>query len=105
MTRSAKYISLSLRLTTVGQCESFPVLLGRQATCDICINNTKISSIHCQIFRVDLEDGATQSVIRDHSTNGTFVNSKKLIKHKVYKLHNGDEITFVEVPLLACIWT
>eukprot|EP00668_Euglena_longa_P046440 GGOE01062125.1.p1 GENE.GGOE01062125.1~~GGOE01062125.1.p1 ORF type:complete len:615 (-),score=176.37 GGOE01062125.1:232-2076(-) len=78
--------------TTLG--EIFTI--GRQPGCHIRIRNTKISAVHCQLSRIALPDGTLQSVIQDFSTNGTLLNGKRLLPKRVYKLHSGDEITFVQ---------
>eukprot|EP00670_Eutreptiella_braarudii_P008808 CAMPEP_0174306020 /NCGR_PEP_ID=MMETSP0810-20121108/179_1 /TAXON_ID=73025 ORGANISM="Eutreptiella gymnastica-like, Strain CCMP1594" /NCGR_SAMPLE_ID=MMETSP0810 /ASSEMBLY_ACC=CAM_ASM_000659 /LENGTH=626 /DNA_ID=CAMNT_0015412609 /DNA_START=29 /DNA_END=1909 /DNA_ORIENTATION=+ len=69
--------------------------IGRTPDCDMCIANSKISATHCEIFQTPY-DGRLSGAIRDQSTNGTFLNARKLIKDRVYKLRHGDEIKFVQ---------
>ena len=59
--------------------------IGRRATCDVYIDNLAISGEHANVFTI-----GDDSFIQDlNSTNGTFVNNKKVTKHH---LQNGDMI-------------
>ena len=60
-------------------------ILGRQQA-DVLIADTEISSTHCQIQRIQ----GAYHLFDMNSTNGTFVNGAKVIKHM---LHHGDVIT------------
>ncbi len=57
-------------------------MAGRQARCHVRLSNSKISAVHCQLFCVVLGGGQVQSVIRDRSTNGTFLNGRRLLRQK-----------------------
>lgn len=59
--------------------------IGRKPGCDILIDNLAISGEHANIFTV-----GDDSFIQDlGSTNGTFINNKKIAKHH---LKNGDAV-------------
>lgn len=59
--------------------------IGRRATCEIYIDNLAISGEHANLFTI-----GGDSFIQDlGSTNGTFVNNKKIAK---FHLKNGDVI-------------
>lgn len=49
--------------------------VGRHSTCDIVLNNLKISNFHCTIQCKDPNDERSEVQVADHSTNGTFVRS------------------------------
>lgn len=59
--------------------------IGRKPGCDIMIDNLAISGEHANIFTVG-EDSFIQDM---GSTNGTFINNKKITKHH---LKNGDAV-------------
>jgi hypothetical protein len=63
-----------------------PLTIGRLAPSDIVLNSGDISRIHC---RID-EDGAYLAVTDLHSTNGTFVNGRKIAGATVLK--TGDRL-------------
>ena len=66
--------------------------LGRGAKSAIVINHAKISTRHCVIERA--ADSMAVS-IKDMSTNGTYLNGKRLMKGRPHKLRSGDEIGLV----------
>ncbi len=50
------------------------VVAGRSRSCDVIINDSRISSVHCRIYKgVEVEDGVHEMVIEDTSSNGTDV--------------------------------
>ena len=51
-----------------------------------------ISRVHCKIYANNEE-----LHIVDASTNGTYINGKRIDKLKDYKLNNGDEVTFADI--------
>lgn len=51
------------------------IVIGRVPTCDIQLNDKKLSSKHCQL---ELKEG--KIILTDLSTNGTYVKDKKLGK-------------------------
>ena len=59
--------------------------IGRKPGCEIMIDNLAISGEHANIFTVG-EDSFIQDM---GSTNGTFINNKKITKHH---LKNGDSV-------------
>ncbi|KAL1921255.1 uncharacterized protein VTP21DRAFT_10971 [Calcarisporiella thermophila] len=72
-------------------------LLGRHSECDIRFDLKQISNRHCLIYR-ELRKKSLQRVeeecvyIEDLSSNGTFVNGKRLGRNKRHELHSGDEV-------------
>ena len=61
------------------------ITIGRRGDNDIQIDDRAVSGYHCQILTV-LNDSFLEDL---QSTNGTYVNSKRITKHA---LHNGDII-------------
>lgn len=60
--------------------------VGRKPGCDIFLDNLAVSGEHANIFTI-----GDDSFIQDmNSTNGTFINNKRVTKHH---LRNGDTIT------------
>ncbi|MDH5649230.1 MAG: FHA domain-containing protein [Gammaproteobacteria bacterium] len=60
--------------------------IGRKPSCEIFVDNLAVSGEHANIFTIG-DDSFVQDL---GSTNGTFVNNKKITKHH---LRNGDVIT------------
>ena len=61
------------------------VVVGRDAGCDIQIDNLGISRTHCQFIR-----RGSQYLVQDmNSSNGTYVNGQKIGEHY---LNDGDQI-------------
>jgi len=61
------------------------IKIGRDASCEICVDDPHVSRVHCVINSVD---GAL--ILRDlESTNGVFVNGNKVKEHK---LSDGDKV-------------
>lgn len=58
--------------------EKINVKIGRAKDNDIIINNQKISKYHCVIEFVN-----KTSIIRDKSTNGTFINGERICNEKL----------------------
>jgi pSer/pThr/pTyr-binding forkhead associated (FHA) protein len=59
--------------------------IGRKPGCDIVLDNLAVSGEHANIFTI-----GGDSFIQDMgSTNGTFINNKKIVKHH---LRNGDAV-------------
>ncbi len=45
---------------------------GRSRSNDVILNDSRISSIHCRIFKgVEQQDGSHQMLVEDTSSNGT----------------------------------
>jgi diguanylate cyclase (GGDEF)-like protein len=77
--------------------EKNKILLGRDDTNDIGINDEKISKIHCEITVIKNSQGIEQIIIKDlDSTNGIYVNNE-LIDHST--LHAGDKIQIGDTVL------
>ena len=64
-----------------------PVTIGRSPECDIHINDLGLSRVHARL--IPSEDGV---LVEDlSSTNGTFLNDRRVMKEKARK---GDELGF-----------
>jgi predicted component of type VI protein secretion system len=68
------------------------VILGRLDSNDIPVHDTKASREHAKIYK----QGSVFSIVDLNSSNGTFVNGKKITKQA---LSSGDEITIGQVSL------
>lgn len=67
--------------------------VGRKPGCDVLIDNLAVSGEHANIFTV-----GDDSFIQDlNSTNGTFINSKRITKHH---LRDGDTVTIGKHSLI-----
>ena len=53
------------------------MMVGRDPSCDICLNDPLISKVHC---RITVEEDRIFRIEDLASTNGTFLNKKKLSK-------------------------
>jgi pSer/pThr/pTyr-binding forkhead associated (FHA) protein len=67
--------------------------IGRKPGCDIHLDNLAVSGEHANIFTIG-EDSFVQDM---NSTNGTFINNKKITKHH---LRNGDTVTIGKYSLV-----
>ena len=76
--------------------ENRDYFLGRHSTCDLIFESVQVSNRHCSITRV-VQAGSDPQVsltlIRDTSTNGTFVNGKVVGKGRQQALKHNDMIT------------
>jgi diguanylate cyclase (GGDEF)-like protein len=78
--------------------EKNKILLGREDTNDIAINDEKISKVHCEISIIKSSQGIEQIFIKDlDSTNGTYINSAVINQST---LHAGDKIQIGDTVLL-----
>ena len=73
------------------------ITIGRDKSCDVIIPDTKanakVSGKHATIKSVVQDNGLTNGyLLEDHSTNGTYVNSK-LVLNGTYYVQKGDVIT------------
>ncbi|PVZ99443.1 hypothetical protein BB558_004537 [Smittium angustum] len=64
---------------------NFRYTIGRSKSCDIRIESPTVSNKHCIIYKIDSPEGETV-FIEDTSSNGTFVDEKKIPKDTPYKL-------------------
>jgi adenylate cyclase len=73
--------------------EKHSVLMGRDGGCDVVISDWKASRFHCTVER-----RPDRFVLRDHSTNGTYValegGEEILLAREEYSLHRHGWITF-----------
>ncbi|KAJ3130197.1 hypothetical protein HK098_005444 [Nowakowskiella sp. JEL0407] len=69
------------------------ISFGRSQECTVILEEKRISSAHCEIT-AENEDSEYYAYITDLSTNGTFINGKRLVKDKRCKLKSGDVISF-----------
>ncbi|RPJ06934.1 MAG: FHA domain-containing protein [Spirochaetaceae bacterium] len=68
-----------------------PFVVGRDKKCNLTLSSSTISRRHAEIFSKD-----STFYLRDlGSTNGTFINSKKIAEEEI--VHNGDYITFADL--------
>ncbi len=67
--------------------------LGRKPDNDVVLDNAAVSGHHCKMY----ESGGTWYVEDLNSTNGTFVNNKKVLKAG---LKSGDTVTVVKYSLV-----
>lgn len=66
--------------------------------CTVTFTDLRISARHCRLFRSssDIPKGTSNEIfLEDLSSNGTFLNGKKLGKGKRGQVKNGDEISLV----------
>ena len=68
--------------------------VGRSAECDVVIDDTGVSRHH---LLITAEDGESFSIEDLGSTNGTFLNDKKILQSK---LQDGDEVLIGKTKLL-----
>jgi len=65
----------------------------------VTVDDKRVSSQHCRIWRVDQADqaspGTPSFLVQDNSSNGTFLNGARLLKGKQYPLQSGDELSLV----------
>ncbi|KAM9982877.1 hypothetical protein ACTFIZ_007400 [Dictyostelium cf. discoideum] len=67
---------------------------GRNSTCQVIFTDKKISSKHCRVYRKKNEGQVDYSFyLDDYSSNGTFVNRKRVGKGNTVPIVNGNEIS------------
>lgn len=65
---------------------------GRKSSCRVQIKHPAVSGIHCELTNL----GSGEVWLKDHSTNGTFVNGTIVGKGKKVLLHDGSEIVLIK---------
>ncbi len=74
---------------------SLPLSMGRDRSCEICVPVSRVSRHHCELY---LEDEVL--CIRDISTNGTLVGSKKINRESI-PLHGRTPIVLTDNAMLT----
>lgn len=74
-------------------------IIGRNSSCDICINANFISRFHCTLILQETAEGYCYTLwdgipLRNASTGGTFLNGNRIDKPIILK--TGDAITFAK---------
>lgn len=76
--------------------DTFPFTVGRARDCGFVLDYTEVSRLHAQCtsdhLNIFLEDMG--------STNGTFVNGRRLEPGEAYRLRAGDVVSFAQI----CTW-
>lgn len=85
-----RLVSTAVQLPTVDLTEK-SVTIGRKSSCQIRVNHAAVSGEHCRILKVSDED----IFLEDLSSNGTFVENKKVGNGKRILLKHGSEITLI----------
>ena len=82
---------LTHRTTQDGKRDTFTI--GRNSSCDIHVNDKRVSSKHCTVY-CDYSQARLRIFLEDSSANGTFVNTSlnKLSKGERIELKSGDEL-------------
>ena len=97
MTRLAKFVILQkgkeIKKFSFNRGNELRVIVGKDSTVsNITINQSFISRKHIELYK----DANDLLYVRDlNSTNGTYVNSKKIPPNKYIKINIGDVITFM----------
>jgi pSer/pThr/pTyr-binding forkhead associated (FHA) protein len=73
--------------------DKYEVTVGRDASCDIVVNNFAVSRLHCTIREVKRK----WTLIDENSSNGTFVNGQKIHEHV---LNHKDRVVLGKHTLL-----
>ena len=68
------------------------IMIGRSEINDIVFANRNVSRIHA-FLSIKISDNKC-SLCDLKSSNGTYLNKRKIIPHKLYKLSNNSEICF-----------
>ena len=71
-----------------------PIVIGKLSSCaDAIIKDKSVSRMHARIFKMDKKSDALW--IQDlNSTNGTYVNGRKLMPNEKVELSEDDEVAF-----------
>ncbi|WP_414586804.1 FHA domain-containing protein [Scytonema sp. PCC 10023] len=81
-------------------------IIGRNSSCDICINANFISRFHCTLILQETAEGYCYTLwdgipLRNASTGGTFLNGNRI--DKPTRLKTGDIINFAKNQNVPCI--
>ena len=81
-------------------------IVGRNSSCDICINANFISRFHCTLILQETSEGYCYTLwdgipLRNASTGGTFLNGNRI--DKPIRLKTGDLIHFAKNTNIPCI--
>ncbi|NLX10470.1 MAG: FHA domain-containing protein [Chloroflexi bacterium] len=74
----------------------FPFTIGRSRECDVVLDSSSVSRLHAQI----ISDHLNIFLADMGSTNGTFVNGRRLDPGEEYRLRAGDVVSFAQI----CVW-
>lgn len=76
--------------------------IGRNNTCDIILNDKRVSGNHCVVY-CDYSQSRMRVYVEDTSSNGTYINGleTKLNKHERTELRSGDEVHVIHPKLVA----
>lgn len=90
---SRKLVGLHERQGTRFVIRSFPFTIGKSGRdCDACLDESTISRLHARIY----EEGGTYYLEDMNSTNGTFLNERRLSAYTRAPLSEGDILRFAE---------
>lgn len=64
-------------------------LIGRESSCNFVMCDKRLSKLHCKISK---DKPGTMVYVTDLSTNGTFLNHKRVGKGKKVPVRNGDHV-------------
>eukprot|EP00747_Dinoflagellata_sp_TGD_P181552 gnl/TRDRNA2_/TRDRNA2_35426_c0_seq1.p1 gnl/TRDRNA2_/TRDRNA2_35426_c0~~gnl/TRDRNA2_/TRDRNA2_35426_c0_seq1.p1 ORF type:complete len:767 (-),score=157.52 gnl/TRDRNA2_/TRDRNA2_35426_c0_seq1:122-2422(-) len=70
-------------------------IIGREATCDLVVQSHHVSRHHAKLLLLQSPNvGSRVLVIEDMSTNGTWVNGKRMLNGQISTLNDGDQVSF-----------
>ncbi|EWM29175.1 checkpoint kinase [Nannochloropsis gaditana] len=99
--RGAAHIKLLFRPAETSHCQANTYILGRGRSCDIRLDDVRISSQHCRVYCLESREPGGRITfkvyVEDMSSNGTFVNRRvRLAKGQRRLLNSGDELCLVK---------
>ena len=65
--------------------------IGRHQDSDLCLDDVRVSSTHCRLYRARPGD----YLLQDLSSNGTYLNNQKIGKNQLQRVKPGDIIHIV----------
>lgn len=76
----------------------FPYIIGKsEYSCNFCIDSAVVSRVHMRIVE-ELNDYYVEDL---NSTNGTFINGKKIVSHSLEQVHIGDKLTIANIDFIV----